>query len=78
MPVYRYHCPANGYSVTVEHGMDEGFSTWSEQPAAAAPPALTPTSLRKSRRVRWGMRGPGIPSSGRRSSLATPRSRDDS
>lgn len=30
MPYYEYHCPANGKTVEVRHGMTESVSTWGE------------------------------------------------
>jgi len=30
MPYYEYHCPSNGRTMEVRHGMNERLSTWSE------------------------------------------------
>jgi len=30
MPHYEYHCPENGLTVEVRHGMDEQLRTWGE------------------------------------------------
>lgn len=30
MPRYDYHCPANGRTLEVRHGMSESVSTWGE------------------------------------------------
>ncbi len=30
MPRYDYHCPANGRTVEVSHGMSEGLNSWAE------------------------------------------------
>lgn len=30
MPIYEYHCPANGTRVEVLHGMNEAPTTWGE------------------------------------------------
>lgn len=30
MPTYQYHCPENGHSVEVQHGMKERLATWGE------------------------------------------------
>lgn len=30
MPYYEYHCPANGRTVEVHHGMSESLETWSD------------------------------------------------
>lgn len=35
MPLYEYHCPANGQNVDVSHGMKERFETWAEVCAQA-------------------------------------------
>lgn len=39
MPVYEYHCPANGTTAQVFHGMNDRLSTWAELHAAAGLPA---------------------------------------
>lgn len=36
MPWYEYHCPANGQTLEVRHGMDDALETWSELAQAAA------------------------------------------
>ena len=35
MPLYEYHCEANGQNVEVVHRMTERFETWGELCAAA-------------------------------------------
>ncbi len=30
MPLYEYHCPANGEVVEVRHGMSEKLETWQD------------------------------------------------
>ena len=30
MPYYEYHCPMNGCTVEVRHGMDERLETWGQ------------------------------------------------
>jgi hypothetical protein len=30
MITYQYHCPANGHTVEVQHGMKESLATWGE------------------------------------------------
>lgn len=35
MPTYDYHCPANGQTVEVRHGMNDSFGTWGELCAQA-------------------------------------------
>ncbi len=30
MPCYEYHCPSNGRTVEVRHGMAEQLQTWAE------------------------------------------------
>ncbi len=30
MPYYEYHCPTNGRTVEVRHGMDERLETWGQ------------------------------------------------
>lgn len=30
MPYYEYHCPANGLTLEVRHGMDRRVETWGE------------------------------------------------
>jgi hypothetical protein len=30
MPTYEYHCPTNGQTVEVRHGMNEMLNTWGE------------------------------------------------
>jgi len=36
MPAYEYHCPANGRTIEVLHGMDASISTWGEACALAS------------------------------------------
>ncbi|MBX3373809.1 MAG: hypothetical protein KF817_08230 [Phycisphaeraceae bacterium] len=35
MPSYDYHCPANGRTIEVRHGMNERMTTWGEVCARA-------------------------------------------
>ena len=30
MPHYEYHCPSNGRTIEVRHGMNERLATWGE------------------------------------------------
>ena len=44
MPVYEYHCEANGLSAEVVHGMTENIATWGELCArVGADPGDTPS-----------------------------------
>ncbi len=38
MPYYEYHCPANGRTVEVRHGMSERLASWSEVAERSATP----------------------------------------
>lgn len=35
MPYYEYHCPTNGRTVEVRHGMNQRVETWGELAALA-------------------------------------------
>lgn len=35
MPIYEYHCPANGQTVEVLHGMNDRMNTWGKVCALA-------------------------------------------
>jgi hypothetical protein len=43
MPYYEYHCPSNGRTLEVRHGMNERLETWGEvAERAEADPGDTP------------------------------------
>lgn len=62
MPIYEYHCPANGQTVEVWHSMLKTLTDWGQLcEEAGLPPGQTPPSTPVHRRVGAGMvmRKPG-------------------